>query len=208
MDYRFKILLLGNYGTGKSSILQVSNGETFNTSYSSTIGVDFKCINMVQDGKNIKLQVWDTGGQDRFHSIITSYYRNISYLIIVYDITDIKSFYAIKDIIKDYQFYTNKYDTPILILGNKSDLNQREVDLTLLEQLALEYDCLYQECSAKTGENLNNIYDIIVSNIINLLNVNKIKPTDSNGIKIEKTPKYNFHIDNNKKRSDKCCTIL
>lgn len=207
MDYRFKVLILGNYGTGKSSILQVSNGETFNSTYCSTIGVDFKCINMVKDNKNIKLQVWDTGGQDRFHSIITSYYRNISYLIIVYDITNLDSFNSIKDIIRNYRHYTNNYDTPMLILGNKNDLKPREVDLTLLEQLALEYDCLYQECSAKTGENIDNIYDIIIDNIIGLLNENKIKPNDTNGIKIEKTPK-NYTYIASKKKTDKCCTIL
>ena len=91
-DYLFKVLIIGNSGVGKSCLLLRFAENMFSDNYISTIGVDFKIRKMELDGKSVKLQIWDTAGQDRFRTIIKSYYRGSNGIIVVYDITDRETF--------------------------------------------------------------------------------------------------------------------
>ena len=92
----FKILLIGNSGAGKSCILMRYSENQFTNNFYNTIGVDFKVKNLQIDGKDVKLQIWDTAGQDRFRTITSSYYRGANGILIVYDCTDKESFENIK----------------------------------------------------------------------------------------------------------------
>ena len=91
-DLLFKILLIGDSGVGKTDILFRFSDDAFNTTFNSTIGIDFKIKTIELRGKRIKLQMWDTAGQERFHTITTSYYRGAMGIMLVYDITNPKSF--------------------------------------------------------------------------------------------------------------------
>ena len=91
-DFLFKLLLIGDSGVGKTCILFRFSDDAFNTTFISTIGIDFKLKTIELKGKRIKLQIWDTAGQERFHTITTSYYRGALGIMLVYDITDAKSF--------------------------------------------------------------------------------------------------------------------
>ena len=91
-DHLFKLLLIGDSGVGKTCILFRFSDDQFNTSFISTIGIDFKIKTVDIDGKRVKLQIWDTAGQERFHTITTSYYRGANGIMMVYDITNPKSF--------------------------------------------------------------------------------------------------------------------
>ena len=115
-DLLFKIVIIGDSGVGKSSIINQYVNNFFSESYISTIGVDF----MIKDipitevfntidlkNKKIRLQIWDTAGQERFRTITTSYYRNVDGIILVYDITNISSFNDIKGWIDDIYKYLN-----------------------------------------------------------------------------------------------------
>jgi Ras-related protein Rab-1A len=95
-DYLFKILLIGDSGVGKSSILTQFANKTFTDSYMSTIGVDFTIKTVDIDGKAVKLQIWDTAGQERFRTITSSYYRGAHGINLEYDITNVESFNNIK----------------------------------------------------------------------------------------------------------------
>ena len=96
-DYLFKLLLIGDSGVGKSSLLLRFSDDTYDTNFNSTIGVDFKIKTVDLDGKVVKLQIWDTAGQERFRTITCSYYRGAHGIIIVYDVTDTESFDNVKN---------------------------------------------------------------------------------------------------------------
>ena len=91
-DLLFKLLLIGDSGVGKTCILFRFSDDAFNTTFISTIGIDFKIKTIELRGKKIKLQIWDTAGQERFHTITTSYYRGAMGIMLVYDIANAKSF--------------------------------------------------------------------------------------------------------------------
>uniref|UniRef100_A0A8C7EH73 small monomeric GTPase n=1 Tax=Nothoprocta perdicaria TaxID=30464 RepID=A0A8C7EH73_NOTPE len=91
-DLLFKLLLIGDSGVGKTCVLFRFSDDAFNTTFISTIGIDFKIKTVELQGKKIKLQIWDTAGQERFHTITTSYYRGAMGIMLVYDITNAKSF--------------------------------------------------------------------------------------------------------------------
>merc|ERR1712159_656276 len=95
-DYLFKLLLIGDSGVGKSCLLFRFADDTYQESYISTIGVDFKIRTVELEGKTIKLQIWDTAGQERFRTITSSYYRGAHGIIVVYDVTDQESFNNVK----------------------------------------------------------------------------------------------------------------
>ncbi|TNV84127.1 hypothetical protein FGO68_gene14490 [Halteria grandinella] len=96
-DYLFKVLLIGNSGVGKSSLLLRFADDVFTDNFMPTIGVDFKIRTIEVDGKTIKLQIWDTAGQERFKTITSSYYKGAHGIIVTYDITDRESFSAIEN---------------------------------------------------------------------------------------------------------------
>jgi len=94
-DLLFKLLLIGDSGVGKTCILFRFSDDSFTSTFISTIGIDFKIKTIDFKGKRIKLQIWDTAGQERFNTITTSYYRGAMGLMLVYDITNRKSFESI-----------------------------------------------------------------------------------------------------------------
>src|SRR5271165_522496 len=95
-DYLIKVIVVGDSGVGKSSILLRYADDAFSEKFISTIGVDFKVKNLTVDKKQIKLQIWDTAGQERFRTIVSAYYKNIDCVFVIFDLTDVNSFDNIK----------------------------------------------------------------------------------------------------------------
>ncbi|MBN3301417.1 RAB8B protein, partial [Amia calva] len=123
-DYLFKLLLIGDSGVGKTCLLFRFSEDAFNTTFISTIGIDFKIRTIELDGKKIKLQIWDTAGQERFRTITTAYYRGAMGIMLVYDITTEKSFENIKNWIRNIEEHASS-DVERMILGNKCDMNDK-----------------------------------------------------------------------------------
>uniref|UniRef100_A0A8D1F9Y2 small monomeric GTPase n=1 Tax=Sus scrofa TaxID=9823 RepID=A0A8D1F9Y2_PIG len=115
-DYLFKLLLIGDSGVGKTCLLFRFSEDAFNTTFISTIGIDFKIRTIELDGKKIKLQIWDTAGQERFRTITTAYYRGAMGIMLVYDITNEKSFDNIKNWIRNIEEHASS-DVERMILG-------------------------------------------------------------------------------------------
>ena len=125
-DLLFKLLLIGDSGVGKTCILFRFSDDAFNNTFISTIGIDFKIKTIELRGKKVKLQIWDTAGQERFHTITTSYYRGAMGIMLVYDITNSKSFDNIAKWLRNIQEHANE-DVEKMILGNKCDMDDKRV---------------------------------------------------------------------------------
>lgn len=119
-DYLLKVILVGDSGVGKSSIVQRFAGHGFSEKMLSTIGVDFHIAQLTEGGKRFKIQTWDCAGLEKFASITASYYRGAHAALIVYDVSDPTSYMSVKKWVADVRHH--KPDTLIFIVGNKSDL--------------------------------------------------------------------------------------
>merc|ERR1712198_419784 len=148
-DLLFKLLLIGDSGVGKTCILFRFSDDMFNTTFISTIGIDFKLKTIHLNGKLIKLQIWDTAGQERFHTITTAYYRGALGVMLVYDITRPTSFDNLAKWLRTILEHSNA-DVEKMIIGNKCDMEeQRLISKERGEAIARENGIPFLETSAK-----------------------------------------------------------
>ena len=165
-DYLFKVLLLGDSDVGKSSLILRYTDDTFNSKLINSIGVDFKMKKQEIDGKVIKVQIWDTAGHERFRSITYSYYRGANAIIIVFDLSDKKSFINITEWLKQIGKHA-KENVFMFLVGNKSDLvDERKVTYEEAKQYADEHELPYIETSAKEGININELFDSSIKSFL------------------------------------------
>nr|XP_006126789.2 ras-related protein Rab-8B [Pelodiscus sinensis] len=133
-------------------------------------GIDFKIRTIELDGKKIKLQIWDTAGQERFRTITTAYYRGAMGIMLVYDITNEKSFDNIKNWIRNIEEHASS-DVERMILGNKCDMNEkRQVSKEKGEKLAIDYGIKFLETSAKSSINVEEAFFTLARDIMTKLN--------------------------------------
>ncbi|XP_045470526.1 ras-related protein Rab-43 [Harmonia axyridis] len=159
-DFLFKIVLIGDCGTGKTCVVQRFKNGTFIERHGNTIGVDFSMKTLVIDGKKVKLQIWDTAGQERFRTITQSYYRSANGVIIVYDITKRSSFLSVTKWLDEVRKYSGS-SVLLALVGNKADEeNLREVEFEEAEAM-----CQYMpevlfvlEASAKSNTNVEEAF--------------------------------------------------
>ena len=150
-DATVKLVIIGDSGVGKTNVLLRFCDDQFRLNYVATIGVDFKVKTINVDGKKIKLQIWDTAGQDRFKNINQTYYKGAIGVVLVYSITDLNSFNNVKNWIKQIYEHTSP-DIKKVLIGNKSDLeDERKVSTEAGKKLAAEFNMHFLETSAKTG---------------------------------------------------------
>lgn len=119
-DYLFKVVIIGDSGVGKSSLLLRFADDTFSESYLSTIGVDYRFRTVRHNKKIAKLQIWDTAGQERFRTVTAAYYRGADGIIVVYDTSNLRSFSHVKEWLTEVSKYTTP-QTVKLLVGNKCD---------------------------------------------------------------------------------------
>ena len=164
-DYLFKLLIIGDSGVGKSSILVQYIDSVYYDNYISTIGVDFKIKTLEMDGKQIKLQIWDTAGQERFRTIISSYYRGARGVILVYDMTDINSFKNLDYWLNEINIHSN-INISKLLIGNKCDNLHISVTTEEGKLFAEKNNIDFIETSAKTGANIDEAFKKLTSELL------------------------------------------
>jgi len=165
-DLIFKLLLIGDSGVGKTSILVRFVEDEFKEDQSCTIGVDFKSKKMILRGKKVLLTIWDTAGQEKFRSLTSSYYRGTEGIILVYDVTDRNSFKDIDMWLREISMYATKQDVIKLLVGNKEDLPNREVSKEEAREFAREKGlAMYIETSAKTKIGIKQAFEELVEKI-------------------------------------------
>lgn len=164
-DYLFKCIVVGDGGVGKTALtLRFSKGF-FTEDYKMTIGVDFhvKTISVDADEGLIraKLQIWDTGGQERFSSIRPMYYRGALGALLIFDLTSISSFEHLPQWIEEVRANVQT-DIPLLLVGNKNDLiDQRAITLEEINEFTRDFNLYYMETSAKTGDNVGDCFSVL-----------------------------------------------
>jgi len=157
-DSPFKLVLIGDSGVGKSSLLLRYCDENFSESFITTIGVDFRVKTVSVDGTDVKMQIWDTAGQERFRTITSAYYRNADGVVMVFDVTSASSFESVQDWLSEVDRYA-KEGTCKLLVGNKADLSsERQVTRESAQQLADDNAMAYLETSAKTDTNVDTAF--------------------------------------------------
>ncbi|XP_039257335.1 ras-related protein Rab-10-like [Styela clava] len=165
-DLLFKLLLIGDSGVGKTCVLFRFSDDAFNTTFISTIGIDFKIKTVELNGKKIKLQIWDTAGQERFHTITTSYYRGANGIMLVYDITNPKSFDNISKWLRNIEEHASE-DVERMLLGNKCDMEEkRMISKERGEQIAREHGIKFYETSAKNNINIEKAFMTLATDIL------------------------------------------
>jgi len=157
-NYLFKYIIIGDTGVGKSCLLLQFTDKRFQPVHDLTIGVEFGARMITIDGKQIKLQIWDTAGQESFRSITRSYYRGAAGALLVYDITRRETFNHLTCWLEDARQHSNSNMT-IMLIGNKSDLeHKRAVSKEEGEQFAKENGLIFIETSAKTAANVEEAF--------------------------------------------------
>jgi small GTP-binding protein len=209
VDYalNFKIIVIGSSGVGKTCITNQATKHIFNEEMMSTSGMEIYDLFIKIDNKILKLQIWDTCGQEIYRSLISSFYRSSSLAVIVYAIDRRQSFDEIDLWIKELK-NNNSPDSKIILVGNKLDLAEyREIQYEEGEQKAKDNAFIdFFETSAKTGENISKMF-IKVANILyeEHLNFKGIETDDQ--FQTFKPNKPNFKVvkKKGKKNKKKCC---
>jgi len=162
-----KILIIGESGVGKSSLLLRFANDTFDPEISATIGVDFKVKEMDNHGNKIKLAIWDTAGQERFRTLTPSYYRGGQGAILVYDVTCRESFQKVEDWLTELETYSTSPDIKKILVGNKCDMEgERMVSRDEGKNFARRHQMMFIEASAKTKEGVQTAFEELVEKII------------------------------------------
>ena len=158
-DLSFKIIVIGDSGVGKSCLTNRATTNLFEDTYSATVGFEFLSFNVKINEKVVKLQIWDTCGQELYRSLITNFYRNSSLAIIVYAINSKDSFENIEMWLRELRTHSNP-DAKVFLIGNKIDLeNERKITREQGENFAKTNKLhLFLESSAKTGFNAKKVF--------------------------------------------------
>lgn len=164
-DHLFKLLIIGDSGVGKSSLLLRFADNVFSGTYITTIGVDFKIRTVDVNGEKVKLQIWDTAGQERFRTITSTYYRGTHGVVVVYDVTSGESFANVRRWLHEID---NNCDVVNRILvGNKNDDPDRKVVLTEDAQtFAQQMGIQLFETSAKENLNVEEMFLAITKQVL------------------------------------------
>lgn len=167
---RYKILLLGNSGVGKSSLICRWTLDQFNASLLGTVGVDFKAKKVSIGSENYHIQVWDTAGQEQFHKITTSYYKGANGIMLVYDVTDLKSAEEVSYWMKNIKSHAAD-DVAVVMVGNKVDLLREGTGdssiLTTGKNSGKKYGVPHYMTSAKDSTGVDDAFLNLVKLIVN-----------------------------------------
>ena len=200
-----KYIILGDSGCGKSSIMNRYISSTFNENLDTTIGLEYGTKNVTIDDETFKIQIFDLAGQERFRSIVKSYYRGCHGILLVFDITNKQSFenleYWYQEIQNVNDLLSNKYNPSIILLGNKYDKIDHQIDTRQIAHFIYNKNIIeYVNSSAKSGLHINDTFLALNKNVYdNLLKYNIIqKPSNTDNI---------LHLTSiQRSRFHKCCS--
>ncbi len=171
-EFSIKILIVGDSSVGKSNFIYRFIEDKFIDNYFASTGIDLKTTSIKMEGKKIKLQIWDTAGQEKYRSITKTLFLKAQGILALFDITSENSFINIKNWLFLIKEECNS-DIPIIIVGNKNDLeNKRVVEKEKAIEYAKQQNIEYIETSSKTGENIEKTIYLIVEKVLQKVDYN------------------------------------
>ncbi len=211
-NFEFKVILIGESGVGKSSIMTKFITNEFKSAYQSTLGIEFKVKEMLIDNEiYARLRIWDTCGQERFRAITRQYFQNAQGVLLVFDLTSKDTVKKLNDWLNDLNQHVTE-DCVIFVIGNKLDIKTRDISISEeAKQFANDKKLNYFEVSAKTGSGIANIFEKMTRKI-----VNNVKNKANDNAEYTKNLNRNLNIDTfsnqergkiegNKKNKFHCC---
>ena len=180
-DQKCQFIIIGDATVGKTSILNRFSDGTFNSNYLATVGLENITKDEIIDDKTIRIKIWDTAGQERYQSLAKSFYRNAEGVILVYDVTNLKTYENLKFWLQSIKnnMVADMGEIPIIIIGNKIDRDEREVNREEAEKFLKDQGYPYFETSAKTGENIDMTIKYLVKKVINIKEGKKDDETEN-----------------------------
>jgi len=176
-DYVFKYIIVGDSGVGKSCLLLQFVDHRFEPLHNLTIGVEFGSREVRVGKKQVKLQIWDTAGQESFRSLTRSYYRGACGALLVFDVTRRESFASVQDWLNEVKSCAST-SVVVMLIGNKIDLQEkREVSTEEAQQFARQNGLIYTETSAKTSRNVDAAFIQTSEVVLNYVQTGEI-PAD------------------------------
>mmetsp|Transcript_52338 Transcript_52338/g.83338 ORF Transcript_52338/g.83338 Transcript_52338/m.83338 type:complete len:210 (-) Transcript_52338:92-721(-) len=200
-----KVIILGDSGVGKTSLMNKFVNDKFSKQYKATIGADFLTKEILIDDKLVTMQIWDTAGQERFQSLGVAFYRGADSCILVYDITDQKSFDSLDLWMDEFIAQAaprNPKEFPFVVLGNKSDLakTKRQVaDAKARSWCKNKNDIPFFETSAKDNTNVEQAFQTVARNALK---------QESSQPPMYVPPALDLDNKENKPKQSGCCELL
>lgn len=203
-EYRFKIMMLGETQIGKTSFIRRYVTDSFSTGYITTIGIDFQLKIVSIKGKTIKLQIFDTAGQERFRNITKNYFQSSNGFIIAYDITSRDSFNNVTTWLKEVSEFAPE-ETKKILIGTKGDLPGRQVQFAEGEKLAKDNGMKFFETSSKLNQNVKETFETLTLEMIEEYDNNNNTEEASTSHTIEINKVSSMKANEEKKKKEKCC---
>ncbi|GMG19613.1 unnamed protein product [Ambrosiozyma monospora] len=197
-----KVIILGDSGVGKTSLMQQFINGKFSQQYKATIGADFLPKDMIIDDRQATMQIWDTAGQERFQSLGVAFYRGSDCCVLVYDVTNTKSFENLQSWRDEFLIQANIKDPdnfPFVVIGNKIDVkeNKRLISSKKAQSLCNSLGNLpYFETSAKEAVNVEQAFDVVARNAL--------QQEESADFNDDYTDAVNIHVDGDNYNSCAC----
>ena len=202
-EVMFKLVIIGNTHVGKTSLMLRYAENIFRTKHISTIGVDFKIVKVRVGDTCVKLQIWDTAGQDRFRTISSTYYRGAHGAIVVYDVTSSQTFYNVEHWINDMNAYnSNVYK---VLVGNKNDdpygtSSSKIIETPEAQKVAKQLNLKLFETSAKEDINVKEVFDDIAQELLKRENLRIATST------MKSNSAQTIKLSQKTKKKKKCCS--
>ena len=188
-DEKIKLMILGDSTVGKTAILRQYCQNEFLGKYVTTVGIDFQMKYINLNNKKIRLQIWDTAGQERYRVVTKNYFNASDGFIIVYDITNRETFKSINNWIEQITTIAGE-NIKCIIFGNKNDLiDKRQVQEEEGRELAKKYKSNFFETSAKSGDNVEEGFKSIITDVMGDIKTIHVKRRNSSILKKPKTKK-------------------
>ena len=206
-ELSLKIITLGESGAGKTKLIMRYKDKTYQDINVSTVGIEFQYKIITYNNRPIKLVIYDTSGQEKFRTIVSNYYKNTDGVILVYDISSKKSFSKIQYWVDEIRNNSNNDNNTYVLFGNKSDLeNERQVTYEEGKEYADKNKLEFMEGSAKSGQNIKELFILLVQKIMKNRELNEELSTSKN---VSHLLTYHKSFGNKKRRSvedkEKCC---